>query len=85
MRTTIRLPEDLLRAAKKRAVETDRTLTRVIEDALREALSRVPSRERKPVRLTTFRGNGVHPGVDLHDSGALLDLMEEGEPLHKRR
>jgi len=30
--------------------------------------------------LPTFSGNGLHPGVDLDDSAALLDLMEGDEP-----
>ena len=37
MRTTIRLDDDLLREAKVYAAATDRTLSRLIEDALREA------------------------------------------------
>lgn len=32
MRTTVRLPDDLLKAAKRRAVETGRTLTEVIAE-----------------------------------------------------
>lgn len=76
MRTTIRLDDDLLREAKTYAAETQRTLTAVIEDALREVLRRrreAPSRA--PVRLRTVGGTGTRPGVDLDDSRALLDLM----------
>jgi hypothetical protein len=29
------------------------------------------------VRLRTFRGRGLQPGVDLDDSAGLLDRMEE--------
>ncbi|HYV50112.1 MAG TPA: ribbon-helix-helix protein, CopG family [Myxococcaceae bacterium] len=77
MRTTIRLPDDLLAAAKRRAAETHRSLTTVIEDALREALSRKPgSRRRSRARLPTFAGDGLLPGVHLEDSAELLDLME---------
>jgi hypothetical protein len=77
MRTTIRLPDDLLNAAKRHAVDTGRTLTEVIEDALRVALA--PNEERaepEPVQLPTFGSGGVLPGVDLDDTAALLDLME---------
>jgi hypothetical protein len=28
------------------------------------------------VRLTTFKGGGVMPGVDLDDSAGLLEVME---------
>ena len=77
MRTTVRLDEQLLAEAKKAAVDSGRTLTAVLEDALREALARRqdPAR-RKPVKLKTFRGDGLQPGVDLDDSAGLLDVME---------
>ena len=35
MRTTVRLPDELMRAAKRRAQETGRSLTQLLEDALR--------------------------------------------------
>lgn len=77
MRTTVRLDDPLLAQAKKLAAETGRTLTAVIEDALRAALARrnQPNRRSK-LRLTTFDGKGLQPGVDLDDSAALLDRME---------
>ncbi|MGH7476978.1 MAG: YlcI/YnfO family protein [Longimicrobiales bacterium] len=79
MRTTVRLDPHLLADAKRLALETGRTLTRVIEDALREALARrAQPRAREPVELPTFRGAGLQPGVDLDDSSGLLDLMEGG-------
>lgn len=78
MRTTLRLSDDLLEEAKKVAAETRRTLTAVVEDALRESIARRKRpHSRKPVELPTFRGGGPQPGVDLDDSAALLDLMEE--------
>jgi hypothetical protein len=78
MRTTVRLDEDLLRAAKQRAVQTGRTLTAVIEEALRRLLA--TSEEQHTVgsvELPVFRGRpGLRPAVDLDDSAGLLDLME---------
>ncbi len=79
MRTTIRLDAALLAEAKKQAAETGQTLTSVIEDALRERLARRRARPRGPVRLTTFRGDGLVPGVDLDDSAGLQDVMENGD------
>ena len=77
MRTTVRLDERLLAAAKKHAAETGRTFTALLEDSLRETLARKAARRsRKPVRLKTVRGTGLRPGVDLDDSASLLDLME---------
>ena len=77
MRTTIRLDDALLAEAKKVAAETGRTLTAVIEDALREVLARRrPARLRTRVKFSTFGGKGLHPGVDLDNSAALLERME---------
>jgi hypothetical protein len=77
MRTTIRLNEKLLAEAKKYAAESGRTLTSVLEDALRETLARRRVRlKAKPVRLRTVKGDGVRPGVDLDDSASLLESME---------
>ena len=80
MRTTIRLSDQLLREAKTVAAATGRTLAELVEDALRESLTRRKSvAERRKVSLPiSSAGGGLMPGVDLDDSAALLDLM--GEP-----
>jgi hypothetical protein len=79
MRTTVRLDPRLLADAKKIAAESGRTLTAVIEDALRAvvATKRRP-RGRRDVKLTVVGGRGVRPGVDLDDTAALLDGMDSG-------
>lgn len=78
MRTTINLDDNLLRRAKTLAAQTHRTLTAVLEDALREVLGRrAQARSRKPVRLPVSSCKpGYGPGVDIDNSAALLDLME---------
>ncbi len=76
-RTTIRLDPALLSEAKAHAARSGRTLTNLIEEALREALSRGASTlDTAPYRVEAFCGTGLAPGVDLDDSAALLDLME---------
>lgn len=78
MRTTVRLDEHLLRDAKQLAARTGRSLTAVIQDALREALNRNRKHpKRPPVKLPTFRGKGLRPGVDLDDTASLLEIMDE--------
>lgn len=78
MRTTVRLDDQLLKSAKRLAHDTGTSLTAVIEDALRQILSRRAVKQpRNRVRLTTVSGCGVHPGVVLDDSSALLDFMEQ--------
>jgi hypothetical protein len=70
MRTTIRLNDRLLIEAKKLAAERGTTLTSIIEDSLREKLSRrEPARRRAKFRFPTFKGKGLHPHVDLDDRG----------------
>ena len=78
MRTTLDLDSDLLKRAKVVARERGVTLTSLIEDALRERLARRAARKgtREWVSLPTNGGEGVHPGVDLDDSRALLDIMD---------
>ncbi len=81
MRTTIRIDDQLLAEAKARAAASGRTLTAVVEDALREAFARraatvVPARPELPM----FRGSRLMPGVDLDDSAALLEQMERADP-----
>jgi predicted transcriptional regulator len=81
MRTTLRLDDALLAAVRQRAAETGRTMTAVIEDALRQALVRRPAAEHAvETTLPVASAGGVlRPGVDLDDSAALLDLMETGD------
>ena len=77
MRTTVNIHDELLRKAKQVALEQNGTLGSVIEQALRESLSR-KSRvvRRKPTHLHTLRGQGVQAGVDLDSTVSLLDIME---------
>lgn len=78
MRTTVRLDERVLAEAKQLAARTGRTLTAVIEDALRKVLAETKRSKRStPVKLPTFGTGGVQPGVDLDDTAALLSLMDE--------
>jgi hypothetical protein len=81
MRTTLDIHDDLMLQAKMVAAETGRTLTAVVEDALREVFARrrSPPPENAPSVLPTFGSGGLMPGVDLDNSAALLDIMEEGD------
>lgn len=76
MRTTVRLPDQLLAEAKQFAAASGQSLTAVIESALLTLLNRRSTPEAAaPVALETYGRGGVLPGVDLDDSAALLDLM----------
>ena len=82
MRTTLRLDDRLLADVKKLAIDTGRTFTEVVEDALRVALAhRIQHKRRRPTKLHTCGGKGLQPGVDLNSNAALADLMEQHDGL----
>lgn len=80
MRTTIQLDDQLLAEAKQEALRTGRTLTALIEQALRESLARCRHTEpADPIELPTFGGRGLRPGVDLDDMANLVEMMERDD------
>lgn len=82
MRTTIRLDEALLADAKAMAARTGRTLTAVIEDALRQALAHpsLPAGTPERAQLPTVDGRGLRPGIDLDSTSDLLDILDRDDP-----
>lgn len=87
MRTTVRIDDELYREVKASAARQGRTVGEVIEDALRMAVasSSDDTEAGEVAPLPTFGGSGVLPGVDLHDSRALREVMDEGESLDAMR
>ena len=85
MRTTIRIDDDLLKDAQREAAASGKTFTQLVTEALREKIARRnPNVKRKRVVLPSFDGNGLQPGVDLHNNAALLALMEEYDATTRR-
>ena len=79
------IDDDLYRQVKARAAEAGRTVTSVVEDALRLELARLEARPK-------FRGLPVAeetgaplPGVDLNDGRALRARLDEGLPIDALR
>ena len=71
------IDDQLLAETKVLAGRSGKTLTAVIEDALRERLARQPATTlQEQVLLLTVGGHGLLPGVDLDDSAALQDLRD---------
>ena len=78
MRTTVRLRDNLLQRAKKRAAEENRTLTSLIEEGLLIVLARPePARLKKVELPVSTAAGGVLPGVDLNRSSDLEELMSK--------
>ena len=75
-RTTVRLPQDLLDRARRKAVAEGRTLTSLIEDGLRMVVAerqRPAKKKGGPIRVSKATG-GPMPGVDLTRFSALEEL-----------
>lgn len=79
MRTTVRLDPALMAQAKKEAARRGESLTSLIERALRLVLARRLNTEgKRKIRIPVSKATGgTLPGIDLDNSAALLDLMEE--------
>jgi hypothetical protein len=78
MRTTLELDDQVMKAVKRAAVESGRTMTAVIEESLRDTLlRRRTGGETKPYKLVlpTVKGR-KKPGVDLTDRDSLFEIME---------
>jgi predicted transcriptional regulator len=76
VRTTVRLDEKLMHRVKRYALEHNKTLTAVIEDALREKLASRTDLQKQRFELRTFDGGGLQPGVDLDDNAGTRDVMD---------
>ena len=78
MKTILNLDDQILRQAKGRAAEDGVTLTKFVEDALREKL--MAGHHRRPafkLRMRTVRGYAP-PSVDISDRDALYDVIDRG-------
>ena len=79
MRTTVRLDEGLLMKAKQEARKRGETLTSLMERGLRLAISGSHRKAKSArVRLPTSRATGgVRPGINLDDTSAVLDHLDD--------
>jgi hypothetical protein len=79
MRTTVRLNDNILRTAKKVAVERHTTLTALIDAGLRYilSLSSETSSPKKNIKLKTVKGSGLKAGVNFDSNSSLLEKMEQ--------
>jgi hypothetical protein len=78
MRTTVSIEDEVLARAKTKALERKCTLGELINEALLMSLSmETRGRNTPPLRLTTVKGDGPVPGVQLNDNAALLEWMDD--------
>ncbi len=75
-RTTIRLPDPLLKQAKRKAADEGRTLTSLIEDGLRLVVAGQPAANRAPrgtLPISDAKGSPL-PGIDISNTAQLQEL-----------
>jgi hypothetical protein len=61
MRTTVNIPDSLIKDAKRKAIDEGRTLTDLIVEGLRSRIARSLPARKLPVSTAT---GGLVPGVD---------------------
>ena len=77
MRTTVRLPDELLRRAKAKALRQRRSLTSLIEEGLARVVDEGSAKPQVKITLPVSPcTGGVQPGVDMTRNAALRDLMD---------
>jgi hypothetical protein len=79
MRTTIRLDDHLLAEVKQLAMCSGKSMTVLVEEALREMLARQRFQAKSPRTkpLPSWGEGWLQPGVDLDNSAALWDLLDD--------
>ncbi len=77
MRTSMNLPDSLLQAARERAAAEGRTVTSLMEEALRRLLEEQRTPELPP-SLPTWKGGRLL--IDLEDKDALWEILDADGP-----
>jgi hypothetical protein len=77
-RTTVRLPRELLKRAKRKAAAERRTLTSLIEEGLLLVVSGSQKKTKSKRTLPRYSDatGGPLPGIDISDSAALQEMED---------
>jgi hypothetical protein len=78
MKTTVDLPEALLRRAKRLAAREGTTVRALVEESLRRVLSEREREGRFKLRPVTFKGEGLNPDISKDGWEGVRDLIYEG-------
>ena len=80
MNTTVQIDAGLVQQIQQRAAEVGLSVDQFIESTLRNAIGPAAHAAIKPIQLPVFPGKGgLQPGVDLNNSAALRDLLDEAD------
>ncbi len=79
MRTSVHIPDDLLRRAKQKAAADGRTLTSLIEEGLRIVVAVKPAGHAEPRRMPRVCSGtgGLMPGLDPVKFATQLEEIED--------
>ena len=75
MKTTVEMPDSLLRQAKQIAVKERTTVKALIEQGLRIVVADRKRRSGFTLRKAAFRGDGLVSGRSLQDWSAIRELV----------
>jgi hypothetical protein len=82
MRTTVRLPEELLRRAKRKAAAQGVTLTALIAEGLRAVVNEREKPRRRRVQIPVSKATGgLAPELKGVDPAKLASVLEEIDDL----
>jgi hypothetical protein len=76
MRTTMNLPDSLLAAARSQAEREGRTVTSLMEEALRDLIAKNAQAEAEVEPLPTWSAPGNRMLVDIDDREALWEVLD---------
>ena len=79
MKTTLEIDEGVMRQLKQRAAREGRTMSELVETALRALLARQEKRAKELPPLPVWDGGGLL--VDVADREALYELLDRDDPL----
>jgi Bacterial antitoxin of type II TA system, VapB len=78
VKTTLDIPDPLLREARKIALREHTTLRALVEQGLRKIIAERKATRPFRLRRVTFKGQGLVPELDWNDWDKIRDLAYEG-------
>ena len=78
MKTTIQIPDSLMKEARKLATEEHTTLKSLMEEGLRSNISEHRQRGKYKLRKATFRGKGLQSHLEGATWEHIRDISYEG-------
>lgn len=83
MRTTVKLPDSLLKTAKSQASKQGLSLSSYIEHLLRQSLTGKQTKKRNaPLKLLTVKGQMLNPDLNLDRTSEIL--TEDDQNTYKK-